>query len=1187
MHDFPVEHTGNYILQEDPLGGTSYVTRSDWSDSTGKFILGRDAAVGIYGERNRKYFSSLESTIYNGTADAVAGYILGRANNTETVRYKKGVHEIRLTSNTHFFMPNGYKIDWQSDGFDNTYTTALTTRQNSDILFAIGGDTNIVVDGGELYGNSDTNFLVGDVYDTPATDSVVTLEGLDVEANELQQWHIYITSGTGSGQSRRINYNLATSGGNTVCHLTGVWQTKPDNTSKYRITPMEEWSSGFEISKSKDITIRNVSIHDFSGDGMAITASENVLVENCDINIPYKWFIEADGTGQAHNLVGRQGITLAGGNETRYNLIRPDTTLMYRSGWDTLRNVKITKCKIRGGYPGGIDLEPLGRCYVENLEISECDISNTPGYGGSGIIIYMADSSIVKNLVIRDNLIRSDGVGIWLAIHGAVKYDSTTFTEDVTTTEYDIDVADGSIFTNGSWVTIGDDEEFCRVATVMGNTIRLYNSAGARIGYNGGPTATTHAAGTKIYLTRGSGSDYGYWDNVKITGNTITPITPGKATTGIYFLGGSPFINMDVSNNIIMGHGSKAFEATCPIYDSRFTNNVFANNQHWCALYNPYGRRVEIKNNLFRDNDYANTDSSGTQLLISNVDQLVIDGNTFACTDDSTIARGMEVIYSDSVIISNNLIYGHKSNYPVTYALTKYIELNNIAGFSASVSSDSLSADMIYDFGNSEPGDTTAAQCRETKRTELRFLGYRDVGSGFVGGKIVSQISATPGYGGDPWKVQNGHLLFYTTNHFQLTPEATSLRAIITGNGLGLADSSYINFFPKNSASFVDPDTLWRYVGELGYGFRDSSGTIQYKNLGGSWANIGSGSGSGGTGDVVGPALGATADAIALYDGTTGKAIKNSLATISSGGELSVPVVYARPSSPLGFLVSREAILAGTDSCANLGITDGAGALTLYAGNSHNSQITVNNSDVMLFKDAAYYAFQGTAANAIYVSGEKVFAASDSFAALQVSGGCGQLYLVSSDGLPEYATITLKNTDYMEFAGAIKYDFDAEINTLAGTNPGTDTAGDIAIDTDDSRIEFHDGTASRVIPALQCRTFTILEPDVARGKTDDIILFHVMADAFPHGITIKDIALSASAAVSDTHVIEEWSNRAGSSQSTIESITMSSTTYQEDDGTLSDAAIAADAFININLDDSTDDVASLEITITFYVNEGD
>jgi len=50
---------------------------------------------------------------------------------------------------------------------------------------------------------------------------------------------------------------------------------------------------------------------------------------------------------------------------------------------------------------------------------------------------------------------------------------------------------------------------------------------------------------------------------------------------------------------------------------------------------------------------------------------------------------------------------------------------------------------------------------------------------------------------------------------------------------------------------------------------------------------------------------------------------------------------------------------------------------------------------------------------------------------------------------------------------------------------------------------------------------------------------------------------------------------------------MSSTTYQEDDGTLSDAAIAADAFININLDDSTDDVASLEITITFYVNEGD
>lgn len=1049
MHDFPVEHTGNYLLQEDPLGGTSYVTRSDWSDSTGKFILGRDAAVGIYGERNRKYFPSLKSTIYNNTDNQVSGHVKGYAANIEYVDFQDKNREIRIGSNTKIELPNSYKIDWKSTHYGVKYSEATSTRENGAVLFAAGEDTNIVLDGGELYGNSDTNFITGDVYDTPAGDSVVILEGLDVIADSLQQWYLYIISGTGSGQSRRINYNDATSAGNTTCYLTTPWQTKPNSTSKYRITAMEEWQVAMEFGKCKNITVKNMTIKDFPGDGMAITACEDVLIENCDISTPFRWFIESDNTGQVHNLVGRQGITLAGGNETRYNLVRPDTTLMYRSGWDTLRNIKITKCKIRGGYPGGIDLEPLGRCYVENLEISECDISNTPGYGGSGIIIYMADSSIVKNLVIRDNLIRSDGVGIWLAIHGAVKYDSTTFTEDVTTTEYDIDVADGSIFTNDSWVTIGDDEEFCRVDTVMGNTIRLYNSAGARVGYNGGPTATTHAPGTKIYFTRGSGSDYGYWDNVKITGNTITPITPGKSgTIGIYFLGGSPFINMDVSNNIIIGHGSQAFEATCPIYNSRFTNNIFADNEHWSTLYSIHGRRIEIKNNLFRDNDYGNADSSGTQLLISNVNQLVIDGNTFACTNDSTIARGLEVIYSDSVIVTNNLIYGHQYDYPVTYALTDYIVDGNTSGFSTSVSSDSLSADMIYDFGNSEPGDTTAAQYRETKRTELRFLGYRDVGSGFVGGKIVSQISATPGYGSDPWKVQNGHLLFYTTNHFQLSQEATSLRAIITGNGLGLADSSYINFFPKNSASFVDPDTLWRYVGELGYGFRDSSGTIQYKNLGGSWANIGSGSGSGGTGDVVGPALGATDEAIAVYDGTTGKAIKNSLATISTGGELTVPVIYAKPTIPIGLIVTKENPIAGTDSCLTLGVVNGRGTATLYDGGGRASVIsstTVGSTHPTLFTNPYYFAFKGGAGTAaIYVSAEKTFAAADSFAALQVNNGCGELYLVSSDGLPEYGTITMAADGTMDFGGPgpTRFDFSAPIsvgtdNIFVGVKTGT------------------------------------------------------------------------------------------------------------------------------------------------------
>jgi parallel beta-helix repeat protein len=116
--------------------------------------------------------------------------------------------------------------------------------------------------------------------------------------------------------------------------------------------------------------------------------------------------------------------------------------------------------------------------------------------------------------------------------------------------------------------------------------------------------------------------------------------------------------------------------------------------------------------------------------------------------------------------------------------------------------------------------------------------------------------------------------------------------------------------------------------GSSGYGFRDNAGTMQVKNSGGSWTNFGSGAGGGhtiqdegtpltqrtnlnfvgtgvtvtddagndatvvtitsggGSGDVVGPAS-ATDNAIARYDGTTGKLIQNSSASIADDGTVS------------------------------------------------------------------------------------------------------------------------------------------------------------------------------------------------------------------------------------------------------------------------------------------------------------
>lgn len=158
----------------------------------------------------------------------------------------------------------------------------------------------------------------------------------------------------------------------------------------------------------------------------------------------------------------------------------------------------------------------------------------------------------------------------------------------------------------------------------------------------------------------------------------------------------------------------------------------------------------------------------------------------------------------------------------------------------------------------------------------------------------------------------------------------------------------------------------------------------------------------------------------------------------------------------------------------------------------------------------------------------------------------------------------------------------------ADNNPTTDASGEIAVDANNASIEFYDGTASRIIPTLHEKTFTISQPDLQRTESDDLCFWHIMADAYPFGITIKDIAIATSANVSDTHVIEEWTTSVAgtATQTTIESIALSSQAYKEDDGTLSDASVAADSFININFDDATDNISFMTITITFYVNGG-
>jgi len=266
-------------------------------------------------------------------------------------------------------------------------------------------------------------------------------------------------------------------------------------------------------------------------------------------------------------------------------------------------------------------------------------------------------------------------------------------------------------------------------------------------------------------------------------------------------------------------------------------------------------------------------------------------------------------------------------------------------------------------------------------------------------------------------------------------------------------------------------------------------------------------------------------------------------------------------------------------SSSGLKVSDLAGDVTgapgsTVVGNDSHDHTTTTVSGLDISSDTNLSAGSGI----VLTDDALSHSTADGYKHVPSSGSSAQVLQYSSAGTAKW--VTLSGNATIADGGAVS------VTLPNDNNPTTDASGETAIDNNNSFIEFYDGTASRHLGALQVRTFTIIEPDVARTKTDDIILFHVMADAFPFGITIKDIALSTSANCTDTHVIEEWSNRAGSTQATIESIAMSSTNYQEDDGTLSDSAIAADAFININLDDNTDDIASLEVTITFWINGG-
>lgn len=111
-------------------------------------------------------------------------------------------------------------------------------------------------------------------------------------------------------------------------------------------------------------------------------------------------------------------------------------------------------------------------------------------------------------------------------------------------------------------------------------------------------------------------------------------------------------------------------------------------------------------------------------------------------------------------------------------------------------------------------------------------------------------------------------------------------------------------------------------------------------------------------------------------------------------------------------------------------------------------------------------------------------------------------------------------------------------------------------------------------------TFPIMTPNDVQGETDDVKLMKFAAERYPNGVTITSIHIDASAAyTSETFLFEHWDDASGTTQATVESITASSIST-EDDGTFTDATIPADYHLVVNLDDTPEDISQVLITIT-------
>lgn len=135
--------------------------------------------------------------------------------------------------------------------------------------------------------------------------------------------------------------------------------------------------------------------------------------------------------------------------------------------------------------------------------------------------------------------------------------------------------------------------------------------------------------------------------------------------------------------------------------------------------------------------------------------------------------------------------------------------------------------------------------------------------------------------------------------------------------------------------------------------------------------------------------------------------------------------------------------------------------------------------------------------------------------------------------------------------------------------------------------EVYTGSSTRSNPSILPIPKVIWDPDGIQSTEDAVPVFYVHPSSYPNGITVAastgtandGIQLFADAANTASVAVEEWSYE-GAFLSTIATITFANSTVAASTAPLTDANIAAESRIYIDLDDT--DLNWLDISIPYY-----